>query len=398
MSLINSIVGMYRIEIFSASITDALSSISQAGIHIFDISYVDELTITGKIFVYAYKRLSVLLEKRGDAVKIIDKEGLYWSVSSLKRRPILLAGLIVFLALAFYLPTRVLFIRVEGNEYIPAKAIIEKAENCGIKFGTSRRQVRSEKVKNALLGAIPELKWAGINTYGCVAIISVQERDVSQQKTNQTGIASIVAKSDGVITQMTVTRGTALCREGYAVKRGQVLVSGYTDCGISIKAEVAEGEIFAKTRHNLTVVTPVNHQQSTNLTPFEKRYSLKIGKKLINFSKCSGIYSATCVKMYKENYLLLPGGFRLPIALVTEQLYCRDLEEKTVSDEDAFSWLEDYSKSYLNDTMIAGKILCSDFTGDITIDQYTLKGNFACMELIGQLRYEEIIDGNGKRN
>ena len=36
--------------------------------------------------------------------------------------------------------------------------------------------IRSEKVKNSLLQRIPQLQWAGINTDGCVAVISVREK------------------------------------------------------------------------------------------------------------------------------------------------------------------------------------------------------------------------------
>lgn len=37
-------------------------------------------------------------------------------------------------------------------------------------------------MKNALLSAIPELQWAGVNTYGCRAVISVRERTLPERK------------------------------------------------------------------------------------------------------------------------------------------------------------------------------------------------------------------------
>ena len=395
MNFFKSICGTYKIRISSASIAEALTAINVAQIHIFDVTFVDELTVTGTILAYTYRRLSALLVKRGDSLKIVGREGLFWTLLSLRRRPILLLGISLFTMLALYLPTRVLFVRVEGNKAVPTNAIIEKAEFCGIKFGVSRRNVRSEKVKNALLAAMPELKWAGVNTYGCVAVISVRERSTDEQKMHHSGVASIIAKTDGVITELTVIRGTPLCKEGQAVKKGQVLVSGYTDCGLMVKAEAADAEIFAKTRHDLCIVTPVKYQKVAAITPAGRNYYLKIGKKLINFSKDSGISSATCVKMYKENYLQLPGSFRLPIALVTEELYLRTLVTDT---EDDFGWLTDYSGIYLKNQMISGNILQSDFDGRSTNEKYTLTANFACLELIGQMRYEEILDGNGKGN
>ena len=69
------------------------------------------------------------------------------------------------------------------------------------------------------------------------------------QQTDQksAGVGSIVASRDGVITSITTTKGTPLCKAGQAVKAGQILISGYTDCGISIRADPAEGEVFAET-------------------------------------------------------------------------------------------------------------------------------------------------------
>ena len=80
-------------------------------------------------------------------------------------------GLCLLLLLVCILPTRVLFMRVEGNESIPENLILEAAEDCGIRFGASRSAVRSEKVKNGILSRISELQWVGVNTKGCIAVI-----------------------------------------------------------------------------------------------------------------------------------------------------------------------------------------------------------------------------------
>ncbi len=397
MNLWDSLSGTYEIEITSASVSDALTAINAAHIHLLDVNFVDDLTFRGKVRVYAYRRLRLLLNNRGESIKVLKRDGLFWTFLSLKSRPVLLVGMAIFLIMALYLPSKVLFVRIEGNTTVPTKMIIEKVQQCGIRFGTSRRQVRSEKVKNALLSAVPQLRWAGINTYGCVAVISVREKALPKQNTPVIGAASIVAKTDGIITEMTVIRGTPLCRVGQAVKEGQVLVSGYTDCGLSIRAEIANAEVFAQTRRQLEVVSPCSFEKMTAFNQKQRNYYLKIGKKLIKFSKDSGISGARCVKMYKENYLLLPGGFQLPIAIVTEELIGRKFVEERASIE-KYAWMKDYANQYLTGQMLAGEILESDFSAKQEDDKFTITGNYACLEMIGQVHYEEIIDGNGKRN
>ena len=79
-------------------------------------------------------------------------------------------------------------------------------------------------MKNALLQQIPTLQWAGINTDGCVATISVREKTVQMQQDVRYPVISIVAVRDGYITQMTVTAGSAGCKVGQSVEKGQVLI------------------------------------------------------------------------------------------------------------------------------------------------------------------------------
>lgn len=393
-----SLAGVYTLEITSASPSDMLKAVSDLGITLFDITYVDDLRVRGNIYKFDFEAVKSCLLKRGETHRIVRKKGIYWSAASLVRRPILVTGLAVFFFMVLFLPTRVLFVRVEGNEKIPAKLIIEKADICGIGFGASRREVRSEKMKNALLSAIPELQWAGVNTSGCVAVISVQERSTVDKDSPKHGVSSIVAARDGIIRNLTVLQGNALCKVGQAVKRGQVLVSGYTDCGIVIKGEVADAEITAQTLRYLTAAAPASYEERVNVLKQEMQYYIRIGKNIINLCKDSGISDASCVKMYEETYLTLPGGFQLPVSLITEQLVYYDSEIKTSLPDENADWLKDAADAYLRGEMLAGEILDSHTDVYLQEDVYRFAGYYSCLEMIGQVRSEEIVQGNGKRD
>lgn len=395
MGIWRSLAGTYTVEITSASPVDALTAINKSGIALFDILYIDALHVRVSVHRFDYKSLAQCLSKRGEEWKVVKRSGLYWSAGSLKRRPLLVCGFLVFLLMVLYLPTRVLFIEVEGNQSIPDELIIEKAETCGIGFGASRREVRSEKMKNALLSAVPQLQWAGVNTAGCVAIISVQERSEISLRSKPYQVSSIVSSQDAVIEEITVLRGNALCKPGQAVKRGQILVSGYTDCGIFVKAEAAEAEIYGKTLRRLGAISPVNYAKRGSETRIKKRYSLRIGKNIINFCKDSGISGAKCAKMYKEQILTLPGGFQLPLALITESISWYDYDLPTMPDHENPAWFTQNAQNYLTSQMVAGQILDSDVSVQVQDDVYHLYGYYSCKEEIGQIRSEEKINSNG---
>lgn len=392
MGLFHSFAGLLHIRITSADISELLSQISAKGIPLFRVKWIDDLTVHGTIYRSNYRQLREFTEHRGDKLEIVNRLGLYWSGKSLLKRPVLFYGVIFSVLLALFLPSRILFVRVEGNGMVSEKLILDAAENCGISFGASRRRVRSEKIKNALLAQIPELQWIGVNTSGCVATINVKEKSVAQQSQKvQTGVSSIVASRDGVIWECTVTKGNPLCQVGQAVKAGQTLVSGYTDCGITIKATRAEAEIYAQTLWNLEIVTPLNVVQRWEQNDCEIKYSLLIGKNQINFFKDSGISDTSCVKMYEEHFLTLPGGFQLPIGIAREAYIYYDTQEVQITEADSVDWLQSAAENYLQAQMVAGRILSQDVEVLLKDGVGCLSGQYACLEMIGQVKNEEIL-------
>ena len=230
-----------------------------------------------------YKLLKQLAEKSGNEVKLRRIHSLIFILKSLMKRPVLVITLLCILLLTLWVPDRVLFISVEGNRTIPVTRILQEAEKCGICFGAKRGDVRSEIVKNHLLESMPELQWAGITTDGCTAIIRVLEDPTQETKMKPVAYSSIVAACDGIVTSCTVTSGSAVCAVGDAVKEGQLLISGYQDMGLLVKLSRSQGEVFAQTERDISLVTPLNYVKMEAIAGQETRYSLIIGKNRINF-------------------------------------------------------------------------------------------------------------------
>lgn len=396
MDLWRSLSGMVEVELTSADPEAALVAINTSGITIYNVKQSGELTLHFRLQRRDHRKLRALTKKRGESLRFCGRRGLYWAVRRLKKRPVLLAGLLLILGLTLFLPSRIYFVEVDGNTTIPTRMILEKAEYTGICFGASRREVRSEKMKNALLQAIPELQWAGVNTYGCRAVISVRERTQPEQLEQESGVSSIVAARDGVIREMTVLSGNPVARVGQAVKAGQVLISGYTDCGICIRASRAEGEVYAQTQREISAYMLQDCIERSQMTSQEKKYSLLIGKKQINFYKDSGISGTSCDKMYLVDYITLPGGFQLPVALITEIWTYYDTHSSAIAEEQAERILSDFSSHYLASLMKAGQIQQRAEYLRPQTGVYTLYGRYACTEMIGKTRLEEKLDNYGE--
>ena len=394
MTLWNRIDITVCMELVSADPSGVLTALQQQGFELHDVRWIDDLTIRFCVSGKQFRALERIAAGKGYELKILQRKGMLYTLQRFTRRPVLVFCLLLFLLAGFYLPSRIFFLQVEGNSIVPTNLILEKASACGICFGASRSEVRSEKMKNALLEAIPQLQWAGVNTQGCVAVISVRERSEPDTDVQERVVSSIVAARDGVITSITATKGSALCTTGQAVKEGQILISGYTDLGLVIRAQRAEGEIYAQTERQLTVISPASAVFNGQILRSEEKYSVIIGKKRINFYFGSGILPASCVKMYEQRYMSLPGGFYLPIAIVTEVWETRQTDPFELPLEQAESQLQAVAKDYLTEQMIGGRIHGENTVLSTMDGMYLLEGTYDCHEMIGQIRIEETIHTN----
>ena len=396
MDLWKSLVGMVEVELLCADPAFALKRITAAKITVYHVDTgEDGFGLRLSIARSDFRSISKLADKYGYECKLLKRTGLYWNLKGLIKRPVLVVGMLIFFMLSLYLPSRVLFFQVEGNESIPSQLILQSCENVGVCFGSSRSEVRSERVKNALLEAIPRLKWVGVNTKGCVAVITVRERP-EEPELNEMKISSIVASRDGVITSCTAAKGNLLVRPGQAITAGEVLISGYTDCGLSIRATRAEGEVYAQTNREITAIIPIEHKEKREISHEYRKYGIIIEKKRINFYKDSGILGDSCDKMYVTYVLTLPGGFQLPVALVAETWRYWDTTQESLDSDAAAQQMQEVSRHYLQSVMIAGSVTKSTSQPQNTEELFSLNTKYFCHEMIGQVRSEEKLTSYGK--
>ena len=397
MNLWRSAAGFLEVELTTADPEGSFGMLTDAGIALEKFQQTDLLTYRFTIARKDYKQTAELCRRRGWSLDIRKKSGLYWVLKRQLNRP-LLYGAFLLLILIFWLPTRVLFISVEGNRNVSERQILESAESCGIAFGASRKEVRSERVKNELLEKLPELQWVGVNTSGCRAVISVREKKAAKEEPEENFPASIVAARDGYLISCTAQAGTLMVTPGQTVQKGQVLISAYTDCGFCVRGERAEGEIIAQTGRAFEAVTPRFQSEKVSAGQVKRKISLLFRKKRFFLWKDSGIWEGSCGRMYEEYYITLPGGFRLPVGLCVETFFPYEITETERDPAVSESALRSFGKTYLSRQMIAGRILGEKITVTQEPELYRLAGEYSCLEMIGQLRREQIGDTNGKNS
>ena len=250
--------------------------------------------------------------------------------------------------------------------------------------------MRSERVKNALLYELPQLQWAGVNTKGCVATISVKEKPETAASEQDPVLASVAASRDGVILSCTANQGNLLCQEGQAVRQGDILISPYTPCGNRIQIAAPEGEVFAQTQWAFTAIVPKQWHQKGSDQQIRRQFTLLLGKNRINLWKDSGISDTSCGRMYVEYYIILLGGYQLPLGLAIDTHFYGPKEMTLLPKETAQRLACEFTEQYLLSQMIAGEILAQQYTLTETETEYLCYGNYRCCEMIGRKIPEKI--------
>lgn len=373
----------YLVRICCADPEYILTRLTAIGVTIRNVHPIDRFTLQLEISGECYAAATELINRSGGKTVVIRLSGPAAIFQLAARRSVLICGIALMLLLTILIPTRIFFVSVEGNDAISTELLLQNADQLGLSFGASRKSVRSEKMKNALLQAMPDLKWVGINTYGCTAVISVLERDEAD-KDMPLRFGSIYATNDGIVSSITATKGTALCKPGQAISAGQLLISGYTDTGLVVRAEQAEGEVRAITQRKLEAIIPACNALRGEVSADKTRWALQFGKKRINLYIDSGNYDTGCGKIYKQYILTLPGGFQLPIALIKETTLRYSISNELYEPEQGA--MQQLLREYILRIMIAGKILHEEVSAAGQDDIYSLTGKYVCEEMIGKLR------------
>lgn len=382
------------LEIIGSDISKTIELLINQGCLLYDIQYLNELTVRFEIGRQDLQIVKNVTSKCGDRMKIISLKGYLWSILRVYKRPVLLILAILLLALTIYIPKHIFFIEIEGSYITSDDQILEYASQCGLYFGCKADKIDSSAFKNKMISKLSQCRWIGVTSSGCVATIHISENEAENNDPVQKNTVShIVAANDGLVDEITVTDGVQMCKVGQIVRKGQVLISGYEDCGLFVRASNAQGTIYAKTSMTIDAVALQSSDKKDGAVQKTTNYGLLIGKKQINFTNDSSISPAYCVKIRKEKYLTLPGGFKLPIALVKTSQIAYD---HNAHSEEEDEWLSDYLRTYVHSKMLGGAVLQEQLITEKTKDCIWISGAYYCREQIGFSVTEEIVNDGRK--
>jgi len=372
-----------ELELLGANISETLNVLMQKNIPFRDMNQIDAQRCRIRVCSQHIEEIQKLALSCYCQVRVIGRSGIWEIFKKLLKRPCLLIGCAAAIFMSFYLQTFVLMMDVSGNEKLHEQQILRALQEVDIQFGSRGAQIDPQLTKHRMLSKLPQLSWIGVNRSGCKLNILVTERTVFHDEKEKIPAANIIASRDATLSELIVSEGMKLCKVGDSVKKGQILVSGFEDYGLFLKAVCAEAEIYGQTWYSGMLATPLKTRRKCYTGRSWKEYSLIIGRKRINLCTNSSFLGMTCDKIVSVKELRLQ-NFAIPIRL--EEVTCREytLYEELTDTQQRRKELEFAWKELVRSQMLAGKILSTQCSFSVTDELLILCASSTCNEMIAR--------------
>ena len=303
-----------------------------------------------------------------------------------RRRGFVLILLFLAASLALFSSAFLWEIRVTGNETVPTGVILRALDACGFSEGKCWLTMESQALQSELISRVPSLEWVSFQIRGSRAEVRVYEAEPVPEILNNSEPVDLVASHAGVVTKLTVLQGAPMIERGAVAEPGQILISGTVpDRQNETRSVHALGSVRARTYYEITACLPRAAAVCAPAGRPRSRWALILGKKRINFYQNSGISSAECDTIYHEYVCAVPGLFRLPAALVREEVRPVQLQSRERTEQEARSLLEPCLLEALSRSLGEdGEILDLSFTPGASEDAYYLTLRAECEQEIAQ--------------
>lgn len=281
-------------------------------------------------------RLSALLQacaQRGIDARAVRRGGLPVLAHRYRKRAGLAVGLLLIIAILFVSGRVVWDVRMEGDASVCGTRLRERLALCGLTVGTWIPSLDTDEVESRLLIESDDIAWVSVNMRGTVAYVQV--RELKQPESMRTDDpTNLVASCDGVIESVRLISGEVSVQPGDLVRAGELLVSGVRDSSVKgYGVASAQGEVFARTEHTLTVkVDRVSEQKVYTGQKIVEKTLFFFGK-TIKVTKSTGIIEGNCDTIKKLEIFDLGNGAALPVSLETTVLQAYELRPVTLDDE-----------------------------------------------------------------
>ena len=295
---------MIRIE--GLSLEKFLNMASRADIRVFDARRVSYTVLDAALTPGGYRKLCQQgLERYHITVK--RRGGAMSGIGFLRRRYVLLAGLILVAAALAAASLFVWEVRIEGLEDNEAEQMLSELESYGIMPGMYKVGFDPDDIKTRILIDHDEIAWIDMECRGVVLNVKVVPAIPVPDVVDEGTPCNIVAAKDAYIERVTPMAGRAAVAVGDTVRAGDVLISGLVwDEGMPRMLFAARGEVIGSVWYTASVNVPVfiETRQPTGCTQTQRIISIGPDSAAVDGDCTFDVYDTQVIDTYNIGRIL----------------------------------------------------------------------------------------------
>lgn len=272
-------------------------------------------------------------------------------------------------------------VEVTGNEKLDDGQIVRMLADYGFGVGSFFKKIDFDVLQNEFLLTTDEIAWISVNMVGTVAHVQVRENLGERQLGDGvSGVANVIAKEDGQITEVQIRAGKAAVVINDVVRKGDLLISGVIAIGEDgLRYEHASGSVLARVNRQITVEIPKNGLQKVYTgEEFVRKSIIFFGKEIKLFGK-SSIDNPTYDTILSEKNFSLPGGVVLPVHIREEKERVYVMEPHPLSDAQAYVEAMMKYREELDALLIDAEIVSAELSHYEDENVYRITAHLVCV-------------------
>ena len=242
--------------------------------------------LKAKILKKDFKEIVHIAKKLKCKVKIEKRIGIPFFINKYRKRKIFVIAIFAIAIFIFIVTKFIWNIDIIGNEKISNDEILKLADENGIKVGSLKSNIDSQRICNLISMERDDIAWVGISIKGTNVTISIKEAKEIPEVIDRNEICNIIADKNATISKIIVQSGTARVSEGDVVEKGNILVEGVMEGVHTGKRFVhAEADVYGKNCYTMEKMEQFVQNETINSGKEENKIELCINNFKINFNK-----------------------------------------------------------------------------------------------------------------
>ena len=381
----NFIRGYVTFEVHGFSVERFLNLAVYRGIYLWDVRSLEDCARI-KVSVKGFKSLRTCAKKTASKMKIIERRGLPFFIFKYRRRKILLAGIVIFVACVYTLSMFVWLVEISGNDRIKIEEITMFLEENGVNSGVFK-YIDDKQLERDMMISFPDISWVDVAVKGTKVTVKLTEILPRQEIIDKDTPVNVVAKKNGVIVSAATSTGTPEVKPGDVVSKGDILVKGELligseDTGFRSEYVHAVSKVFARVFYDVRLTLPLDYEVK-KLTGNKKS-----GWNVSVFGWCFNIYQPKNLfesfeRKNESRQLGAGGNYPLPLIWTKSEYAEFKIEKRRYSIDEAKALAEKMiSERLLSEFEVGGEVVDQQIDFSVGTDEINVSALITTIERI----------------